>query len=228
MSRKGLGSLLNGVEDEIKQPTTEAATPATPLVRDIVALDGHPTYNQAVTEITNLIGTLEVNRTLLQEAKEEVSKVKLKLDEAKNVLKDYKDTIEEVKCNIDTATTTASSFVINATLDTTSITQLETAHTKMLEDVANKWDTFATNQAQWVKDTKTELKAIFEGKGVWLSDRTFWTCLCIFSLLLIFFAMTIFANITIIHSGDLTLLLWIYGIAIAAAVGLSYRDSRKR
>jgi tetrahydromethanopterin S-methyltransferase subunit E len=78
-----------------------------------------------------------------------------------------------------------------------------------------------------VNDTKTELKAIFEGKGVWLSDRTFWTCLCIFSLLLIFFAMTVFANITIIHSGDLTLLLWIYGLAIAA-IGLSYRDSRKR
>jgi hypothetical protein len=40
--------------------------------------------------------------------------------------------------------------------------------------------------------------------------------------------MTVFANITIIHSGDLTLLLWIYGIAIATAIGLSYRDSRKR
>jgi hypothetical protein len=90
-----------------------------------------------------------------------------------------------VKCRIDTATATASSFVINESLGDASITQLETAHTKMLDDVAGKWDNIATIQAQWVKDAKTELNAIFEGKGVWLSDLTFWTCLCIFVLLVI-------------------------------------------
>jgi hypothetical protein len=234
MSRKGLGSLLNGVEDEHKQPTTdnvviaEPVTPESPVVRNIVTLEGHSAYNKVVTDITNLAGTLEVNRALLQNATNEARNVIFNLDEAKNVLQDYKNSIEEVESKIKNAATTASSFVINATLDDTSITQLDTAHTKMLEDVTGKWNSFATDQAKWVKDTKNDFKSIFDnGKGVWLSDRTFWTCLSVFSLLLVFFAMTIMANFTAIHSGTLTFLLCTFGLTISAVVGIQYYFSRK-
>jgi ABC-type Fe2+-enterobactin transport system substrate-binding protein len=234
MSRKGLGSLLNGVEDEHKQPTTdnvviaEPVTQESPIVRNIVALEGQSSYNKVVTDITNLAGTLEVNRALLQVATNEARNVIFNLDEAKNVLQDYKDSIDEVESKIKNATTTASSFVINATLDDTSITQLDTAHTKMLEDVTGKWNNFAAEQDKWVKDTKNDFKSIFDnGKGVWLSDRTFWTCLSVCSLLLIFFAMTIMANFTAIHSGTLTFLLCTFGLTISAVVGIQYYFSRK-
>jgi ABC-type Fe2+-enterobactin transport system substrate-binding protein len=234
MSRKGLGSLLNGVEDEHKQPTTdnvviaEPVTQESPVVRNIVALEGHSAYNKVVTDITNLAGTLEVNRALLQNATNEARNVIFNLDEAKNVLQDYKNSIEEVESKIKNATTTASAFVINATLDDTSITQLDIAHTKMLEDVTGKWNSFATDQTKWVKDTKADFKSIFDnGKGVWLSDQTFWTCLSVFSLLLIFFAMTIMANFTAIHSGTLTFLLCTFGLTISAVVGIQYYFSRK-
>jgi hypothetical protein len=98
----------------------------------------------------------------------------------------------------------------------------------MLEDVTDKWNSFATDQAKWVKDTKADFKSIFDnGKGVWISDRTFWTCLSVFSLLLIFFAMTIMANFTAIHSGTLTFLLCTFGLTISAVVGIQYYFSRK-
>jgi hypothetical protein len=106
MSRKGLGSLLNGVEDEHKQPTTdnvviaEPVTQESPVVRNIVALEGQSAYNKVVTDITNLAGTLEVNRALLQNATNEARNVIFNLDEAKNVLQDYKNSVDEVESKI--------------------------------------------------------------------------------------------------------------------------------
>jgi hypothetical protein len=54
-----------------------------------------------------------------------------------------------------------------------------------------------------------------------------WTCLSKFSLMLIFFAMTIFANFTAIHSGTLTFLLYTFGLTISTVVGSQYYFSRK-
>ncbi len=68
MARKGLGTLLNGVEAKPKQLTNidavivEPVTPDSPVVREIVALEGQSTYNKVVADITNLNGTLEVTK----------------------------------------------------------------------------------------------------------------------------------------------------------------------
>jgi hypothetical protein len=54
-----------------------------------------------------------------------------------------------------------------------------------------------------------------------------WTCLSKFSLILIFFAMTIMANFTAIHSRMLTFLLCTFGLTISVVVGIQYYFSRK-
>jgi hypothetical protein len=235
MSRKGLGSLLNRVEDELKQPTTdnvviaEPVTPESPIVRNIVALEGHSAYNKVVADITNLNGTLEVNRALLQVATNEVRNVDIKLEDAKKVLQDYKATVDNVTKKVENANNTISSFTFKAKLEDKSVTELKVAHAKMLGDVTKEWNDFATAQKKWMQAHKGEVKAMIDsGEGTWLSGRVFGTCLCIFTLLLFFFAMTIIANFTVIHSGVLTILLWTYSITMAAVLGIYYHFSRKR
>jgi hypothetical protein len=222
MARKGLGTLLNGVETEPKQLTNddvviaEPVTPDSPVVREIAALEGHSTYNKVVADITNLNGTLEVNRALLQVATNEVRNVDIKLDEAKKVLEDYKATVDDVTKKATDANNTISSFTFKAKLEDKSVTELQDAHAKMLGDVTKEWNDFATAQKKWMQAHKDEVKAMIDsGEGAWLSGRVFGTCLCIFTLLLFFFAMTIIANFTVIHSRVLTILLWTYGITMA-------------
>jgi hypothetical protein len=234
MARKGLGTLLNGVETEPKQLTNddvviaEPVTPDSPVVREIAALEGHSTYNKVVADITNLNGTLEVNRALLQVATNEIRNVDIKLDEAKKVLQDYKATVDDVTKKATDANNTISSFIFKAKLEDKSVTELQDAHAKMLGDVTKEWNDFATAQKKWMQAHKGEVKVMIDsGEGTWLSGRVFSTCLCIFTLLLFFFAMTIIANITTIHSGVLTILLWTYGITMAAVLGIHYHFSRK-
>jgi hypothetical protein len=222
MSRKGLGTLLNGVETEPKQLTNadvviaEPVTPESPVVREIVSLEGHSTYNKVVADITNLNGTLEVNRALLQVATNEIRNVDIKLDEAKKVLQGYKDAVDDVTKKATDANNTISSFTFKAKLEDKSVTELQDAHVKMLGDVTKAWNDFATAQKKWMQARKDEVKAMIDsGEGTWLSGRVFGTCLCIFTLLLFFFAMTIIANFTVIHSRVLTILLWTYGITMA-------------
>jgi gamma-glutamylcysteine synthetase len=234
MARKGLGTLLNGVEAEPKQLTNgdvviaEPVTPNSPVVREIAALEGHSTYNKVVADITNLNGTLEVNRALLQVATNEIRNVDIKLEDAKNVLQDYKDAVDDVTKKVENANDTISSFIFKAKLEDKSVTELQDAHAKMLGDVTKEWNDFESAQKKWMQAHKDEVKAMIDsGEGTWLSGRVFGTCLCIFTLLLFFFAMTIIANITTIHSGMLTILLWTYGITMVAVLGIHYHFSRK-
>jgi hypothetical protein len=235
MARKGLGSLLDDVAEDIAQPvpaTPEPAIAASSGNLPVPSADWRKTLQEIErinSGLNSLVGSMEASRMLFRQAAEKIDGVNLNLEDAAVMLRKYEKVLTGLDTHLHATVEKATAFVYRCTIDSVSMKEFTTACSSHLNAVKHELELFEDRQEKWITARKSEIRDILEkeDKGVWLSNSNAQFVCFLFVLLFVFFVLTIVFNIISIHSGCLTKMLWIFGSIMVLAVGLFWWFNRK-
>jgi dGTP triphosphohydrolase len=226
MARKGLGSLLDDVEEDIAQPVPATPEPATAASSGNLPVPSAD-LSKALQEIerinsglNSLVGSMEASRMLFRQAAEKIDNINLNFEEAEKVLQNYKTAMAELSERFEKKTQDAKEFTFNAALDTKTIERLDFAYGKLVNNSKKMWEAFTDEQNKWAEAHEAKVKAMLKdgNKGVRLSEGLAVIFVIIVIILLGFYMQTIYINHTFIHSAQLSSQEWLFFFLIVLAI----------
>jgi hypothetical protein len=214
MAKKGFGDLIEEAEEQNL------------IAQEIAQVKNEVKYDKIMGDITPIVASMEKSYESLRIATTACDGVNSKLTAVRQSLDEYVRTIARLHEQLNATFEKG----ITSRLDDHSEAQLRRAYEAANRDAKSLWTSFAESQDAWMTRHEAEIKRIIgetHKSGVWMSNRVFWLCVAIFSLLLFFFGMTIFLNIMELHESQLTKLLWIFGGLMFTAIILVCRFGEK-
>ena len=129
---------------------------------------------------------------------------------------DIMEEFRNVKPKIHTVCNRVNAMVSKVAKIDASLTRLESHFPLNIstEDTDRIHSDFAKIANEALSDIRKEVASAKRPAQISISNRTFWCMVLVLAWLIVFFAITIFANIYLIHSPHLARILIIFGIAI--------------
>ena len=195
-----------------KEDMVEIVAPVSmdsPLVESVASIPDAAERAQVMSEVKDVVEAMVVSRTTCREAYTSLKTSTEKMQKYVDSLTSLSDAQKKIITGLVDAIDTAARIKFKAKLDESSLNKLSAAHAQMVDKEVELFDAQMNKQKDLVKDYTQEIADMIKaGKGVWIPSKIFWCLIIILFTLALYWGITCYANMEVIHSEKLSYLWW--------------------